>query len=1264
MSLNTLKSNRMKQKNLFMKLVLVAVLFLSGTTAWGQTPVPMTTQLGLSYTENFADITNWTNAFAAGIGANRWSSVAVNATGTIPSATRVATATATFVTTTSGGVQRGTGNIILLATGGTDNTTSAAIDFLMNFTGVNAGTMSFDAATVFNSTGNRSGTLHVYATTDNVTWTELTGTNLPYVATNNVAGSAVISNIALPANFNSSATARLRFYVHNSPGIAGAAGSRPKISIDNVTVTAINPTASPVVTSNTATATVDVPFSYYISASNVPTAFTATSLPAGLNINTTTGQITGTPTTAAASLAIPMTASNANGSGSGTLTLTINPGSQAISFSALTAVTYGDAPFNLTATGGASTSPVTFTSSDPFVASVSGNTVTIVGAGTANITASQAGDANYNAATDVVRVLTVNQAPQTITFGPLSVKLTTDPSFVLTAIGGASGNTITYSSSNTSVATILGNMVTLVGAGSTIISASQAGNANYLPAVTVSQTQIVNLAGLISQSINFSSLPPLTYGVSPVTLTATGGASGNAVTYTSSNTNVISITGNVMTVVGTGSAIITASQAGDAAYEPALDVMQTQVVNPKELTIPGASAFNKVYDGSTTATLFNLTLSGVVSGDIVSVSGGGTFASPNVGTGISVSGNLILAGIDSFKYILTQPTGMTADITAAPQTIVFGALPAKTFTSAPFVLTASGGTVTNPVTFTSSNPLVATIAGNTVTIIGVGTTNITASLAADQNYDAAVDVIQPLIVTQATQFITFAALPNKIIGDPTFTLSATASSTLTVSYVSSNPSVASVSGNVVTIVGVGTTSITASQAGNTNFLAATDVAKTLTVTYPIIAAWDFFGQNTIATMAATTFNSNLVSTNNLNKVTRGDSAAASLGVNSFRTVGFRNNGISTSNADYFQTTLKAVPGRSLSLYSINANFAGTTSYAVAPGVSSQFAYSLDGTNFTLIGTPFVTVGQPVSSPVIDLTAISALQNIHESKTITIRYYATGQTATGGWGFTSATSGTNGLAFGGNLQLCVPVTNTSNVTVCASALPYTWGAQTITAGGTYTTTSINATGCDSIEVLNLTVNPCANSLLNLKCYIQGYYSTDISAMVPVLANQSENSTPTATDSIDVELHDANSPYGIMSSVRSVLNQNGTAQCSFPSSLTGNYFIAIKHRNAVQTWSALPVSFATSPINYDFSNAATKAYGDNQFQVEPGVWALFSGDIVVDENMDLLDLGLLENDISNFAYGYLPSDLNGDGNVDLLDSAPMESNISIFIFSSHP
>ena len=121
----------------------------------------MASQPGLSYTENFADIANWTNGFASGTGANRFASVAVNATGTIPSGTRITTATTNFATGTSGGVQRGNQNIILLSTGATDNTSSTAIDFFMDFTGVNAGTLSFDYATVFNSTGDRNGSLRV-----------------------------------------------------------------------------------------------------------------------------------------------------------------------------------------------------------------------------------------------------------------------------------------------------------------------------------------------------------------------------------------------------------------------------------------------------------------------------------------------------------------------------------------------------------------------------------------------------------------------------------------------------------------------------------------------------------------------------------------------------------------------------------------------------------------------------------------------------------------------------------------------------------------------------------------------------------------------------------------------------------------------------------------------------------------------------------------------------------------------------------------------
>ena len=113
-----------------------------------------------------------------------------------------------------------------------------------------------------------------------------------------------------------------------------------------------------------------------------------------------------------------------------------------------------------------------------------------------------------------------------------------------------------------------------------------------------------------------------------------------------------------------------------------------------------------------------------------------------------------------------------------------------------------------------------------------------------------------------------------------------------------------------------------------------------------IAAWDFTGANATVTQAATTFNANLGSSN---LVTRGAGAAASAGANSFRTVGFKNDGIATSNTDYFQVTLGAAAGYTVSLSTIDAKLNGTASYSTA-GVTSQFAYSLDGSTFTLIGS--------------------------------------------------------------------------------------------------------------------------------------------------------------------------------------------------------------------------------------------------------------------------------------------------------------------------
>src|SRR5438552_14372771 len=92
----------------------------------------------------------------------------------------------------------------------------------------------------------------------------------------------------------------------------------------------------PVITSaSTASGTVGVAFSYQITATNNPTSYNATGLPAGLTVNTSTGLISGTPTTAG-TYSVTISATNAGGTGSATLTLTINPAKPVIT-SSLTA---------------------------------------------------------------------------------------------------------------------------------------------------------------------------------------------------------------------------------------------------------------------------------------------------------------------------------------------------------------------------------------------------------------------------------------------------------------------------------------------------------------------------------------------------------------------------------------------------------------------------------------------------------------------------------------------------------------------------------------------------------------------------------------------------------------------------------------------------------------------------------------------------------------------------------------------------------------
>mgnify|MGYP003348468878 CR=1 FL=1 len=189
-----------------------------------------------NYSEGFDDIANWADNFAAGVGASYWGSVPVTATGTIPDGVKTTASSATFLVNTSfsSSVQRGTGALWMLSTGTTDNSSAIAVDLRLDFTGVTAGTLSFDWAQINNSTGNRTGSVRVYTSTDGVTYTNLSSANVLNVA-NNTGATGRIASVALPSSFSNNANARLRFYYSNGSG--GSSGSRPKIAIDNVAVT-------------------------------------------------------------------------------------------------------------------------------------------------------------------------------------------------------------------------------------------------------------------------------------------------------------------------------------------------------------------------------------------------------------------------------------------------------------------------------------------------------------------------------------------------------------------------------------------------------------------------------------------------------------------------------------------------------------------------------------------------------------------------------------------------------------------------------------------------------------------------------------------------------------------------------------------------------------------------------------------------------------------------------------------------------------------
>ena len=153
----------------------------------------------------------------------------------------------------------------------------------------------------------------------------------------------------------------------------------------------------------------------------------------------------------------------------------------------------------------------------------------------------------------------------TITNFTISTKQYGAAAFTLTPPTSDSSGAFTYTSANTSVATIAGNTVTILSVGSTVITASQAASSTYNSG-TITATLTVSKA---TPTITNFSIATKQFGDEPFTLTAPTSNSSGSFTYTSSDTSVATISSNTVTVIGGGTTTITATQAETTNYTAA-----------------------------------------------------------------------------------------------------------------------------------------------------------------------------------------------------------------------------------------------------------------------------------------------------------------------------------------------------------------------------------------------------------------------------------------------------------------------------------------------------------------------------------------------------------------------------------------------------------------------------------------------------------------------------------------------------------------------
>jgi len=207
---------------------------------------------------------------------------------------------------------------------------------------------------------------------------------------------------------------------------------------------------------------------------------------------------------------------------------------------------------------------------------------------------------------------------------------------------------------------------------------------------------------------------------------------------------------------------------------------------------------------------------------------------------------------------------------------------------------------------------------------------------------------------------------------------------------------------------------------------------------------------------------------------------------------------------------------------------------------------------------------------------------------------------------------------------------------------------------YSVSAVDIHGNYSLLSDTANVSPFSQSTVTITAVIQGFYNSAANNM-------------RMSDTLTLLVRSSTSPYAVLDSARSIISAaNLTATFNGIFVPSGNYYLTLKHRNSIETWSASAVNINGGNVLYNFSTSASQAFGNNLVQADasPIRFAIYSGDVNQDGTVDATDLSVIDNDAAGFIAGYVVTDLSGDGFVDATDFAIADNNAANFVWLINP